>query len=368
MSGRKMLERPDMDTFAKRARGAFLGLLAADREWHPRPGPPGYPVELALVAANAILYGITRGEYRGIMGDWDGYTWMAFRHLHAAQGGARAQRREDEKLLEVSWVANEAAMRGGVHEELETVGAVMELAAMEGAGRSNNASERPESLLQALPAGIIGPVVGWEAGQSGAQVAALTRPGAAARVAAAYLGEVAGRLAAGMCAEVPGAIRAAGRAATMAVPGWLGAPETEEGREEMESARRLRQYLTKGRRIPSGNGALETVAFAVRTLREEVADWQDAMRLARRWQVNPLAAAWLVGALEGLRRGEAFVVGAVAEDDPAGRIAKILGTDFAEGWRVCHSFGPADTPEERRWFEMYVMANGARAGETKAKE
>lgn len=42
MSAQKRLERPDSGAFAERARGAFLGLVAADREWHPRPGPPGY--------------------------------------------------------------------------------------------------------------------------------------------------------------------------------------------------------------------------------------------------------------------------------------------------------------------------------------
>ena len=361
MSSRERSECPDRGTVEGRARGAFLGLVAADREWHPRPGPPGYPVELALVAANAILYGITRGEYRGIMGEWDGYTWMAFRHLYSVQGGTVPTRREEDELLEVSWVANETSMRGGVHEELETLGAVSELATAMHEQRAENTSARPESLLQALPAGIIAPVVGWEAGRTGAQVAALTRPGAAARVAAAYLAEIAGRLTAGKCAETPGDAKAACRAATRAVPGWLGPPDTEEGREEMECAKRFRQYLAKGMRIPSRNGALETVAFAVRTLREEASDWHDAMKLARRWQANPLVAAWLVGALEGLRRGEDFVAKSVDEADPIGLIAWILGTDFAEGWRVCHLYGPMDTPEERRWFDMYVNASGTPA-------
>ena len=362
MSAQKRPEQLDLGAFADRARGAFLGLVAADREWHPRPGPPGYPVELALVAANAILYGITRGQYRGIMGDWDGYTWMALRQLHSAQGGTMPARRNGDKLPEVSWVANEPAMRGGVHGELETVGAVAELAAAERAQRADNASERPESLPLAFPAGVIAPIVGWEAGRSGAQVAALTRPGAAARGAAAHLAEIAGRLAAGKRAEAPGDAKAAGRAATRAIPGWLEDPGVEEGREEMECARRLRQYLTKGKRIPSRNGALETVAFAVRTLRKEASDWRDAMRLARRWQPNSLAASWLVGTLEGLRRGGSFLAGAVEEDDPVARIARVLGTDFAGGWRVCNPYGDTADPAEHRWFDMYVNANGTQAG------
>lgn len=265
-------------------------------------------------------------------------------------------------LPEVSWVANEPAMRGGVHGELETVGAVAELAATEREQRADNASDRPESLPLALPAGVIAPIVGWEAGRSGAQVVALTRPSAAARVAAAYLAEVAGRLAAGKRAEEPEDAKAAGRAATKAIPGWLGDPGVEEGRDEMECSRRLRQYLTKGKRIPSRNGALETVAFSVRTLREEASDWRNAMKLARRWQPNPLAASWLVGALEGLRRGEAFLAGAVEEDDPVAHIARILGTDFAEGWRVCNPYGDAANPAELRWIELYVNANGTQAG------
>lgn len=361
MNERGREERPDLEVFAKRTRGAFLGLVAADREWHSRPGPPGYPVELALVAANAVLFGITRGEYRGIAGDWVGYAHLAFRHLHAKQGGSVQLRRGDDKLYEVSWVANEAAMRGGVHEELETASAVSELGANPESLRADNDSERPESLLQALPAGIVEPLIWMGAERQGARLAALTRPGGASRVAAAYLAGVAARLAAGEAAERPGSVKAAGMAAAQAFPDGFSDEEPtadrKVGGEETACAQRLRQHLMKGRRIPSRNGALETVAIAVRTLREEASDWHDAMKLARRWQTNPLVAACLVGALEGLRRGEDFVAGVVDEDDPIGRIARILGTDFAEGWRVCNPYGQMDTPEERRWFEMYVNAN-----------